>query len=76
LLAPLLQAKDLEGARAAAQEASAQAATLSQLVNSLQADKAGLLQQVKKLTADKGSLTDQLGSSSGDIDVLQVCAAC
>lgn len=68
----LLQAEELQTARAAAEEASTQAAALNQLIATLQVDKASLMQQVKKLTADKASLQEQLGSSAGDIDMLQV----
>lgn len=69
----LLQAVELQAARAAAEEAAAQASSLTQLVSGLQADKASLAAQVKKLTAEKASLSEQLGSSAGDIDMLQVC---
>jgi len=70
----LLQAAELEAARAAAEEGAAQAAVTSALVSALQADKTSLAQQVKKLTADRSSLQEQLGSSAGDIDMLQVGA--
>jgi hypothetical protein len=71
---PLLQAEELQRVRTAAEDATAQAASLTQLVSSLQAEKASLAQQIKKLTAEKASLSEQLGSSAGDIDMLQVCA--
>jgi uncharacterized protein YlxW (UPF0749 family) len=58
--------------RTAAEDATAQAASLTQLVSGLQADKASLAQQIKKLAAEKASLSEQLGSSAGDIDMLQV----
>ncbi len=72
LLMLLLQAEELQAAHASAQEAAAQAASAQQLLSGLQADKASLAQQVKKLTAEKASLSEQLGSSAGDIDMLQV----
>jgi hypothetical protein len=72
---PLLlpQAKELQAAQKAVDESAAQAASAQQLLSSLQVDKASLAQQVKKLTAEKASLLEQLGSSAGDIDMLQVC---
>ena len=70
----LLQAKELQCARKAADESAAQAASANQLMSGLQADKASLAQQVKKLTAEKAGLSEQLGSSAGDIDMLQVRA--
>lgn len=69
----LLQAVELQAACAAAEEAAVHASSLTQLVSGLQADKASLAAQVKKLTAEKASLSEQLGSSAGDIDMLQVC---
>lgn len=44
-----------------------------QQVALLQQDKAALSDKVKKLMAEKASLQEQLGSSAGDIDMLQVC---
>lgn len=66
----------LKAAHTAADEAAAQNTSLTQLVATLQADKASLAQQIKKLTADKASLSEQLGSSAGDIDMLQVRCHC
>lgn len=68
----LLQAKELQAAQKAVDESAAQAASAQQLLSGVQADKASLAQQVKKLTAEKASLLEQLGSSAGDIDMLQV----
>lgn len=73
LMSCTAQAEECRAARAAADEAAGQVSALNQAVSSLQADKATLVQQVKKLTAEKASLSEQLGSSGGDIDMLQVC---
>lgn len=70
------QVAELQAARTAAGEASAQVSSLQAAVSSLQADKAGLAAQIKKLTAEKGSLSEQLGTTAGDIDMLQVRASC
>jgi septal ring factor EnvC (AmiA/AmiB activator) len=72
----LQQVAELQSARTAAGEAYAQVSSLQQAVTSLQADKGGLAAQIKKLTAEKASLSEQLGTTAGDIDMLQVCAPC
>lgn len=53
-------------------DATKQQAVISQQLAVLQLEKDKLEAQLKKLTIDNASLKQQLGSSSGDIDMLQV----
>jgi septal ring factor EnvC (AmiA/AmiB activator) len=52
--------------------AASQLSSLNQQLSLATQEKASLAGQVKKLSAERASLQEQLGSSAGDIDMLQV----
>lgn len=68
-----LQSPELLQLRANIEEVTKQQAVTSQQLAALQIEKEKVEVQLKKLTTENASLKQQLSSSSGDIDMLQVC---